>query len=194
MIPKIKSKEEIEKKERKTRLFMAVFVTVILGASTAAYALMDTNPVEKKKYNDFTFYQTDEGWKAKNLDFTTSYIPQDVENISVSGELNLNDLSGNAYLIAFGNKELSAATELVRTLPLEKVSIACAIEKENESFCYDLPIKSCEDAASGSPVIIFSEANESSVAYNSYCLEIKSNEEEAIKAADRVIFGLYDVI
>jgi len=194
MIPKIQSAAEKERKERKTRIWMAIVVTVLLGASTAAYALMETGTTEKKVYNGITFYRTENGWQPKKMDIVTSYLPQDVENITIDGNIKLNDFSGVVYVNALGNADLNAANELIRTLKVNKATLSCSPKNENESFCAELPIKSCDDAASGSGVIIFENSNETSVSYDNYCLTIKTDSENTLKVVDRIIFGLYGII
>jgi len=173
---------------------MAVFVIVILGASIAGYALMDTQSSEKKSYNGITFSKTDSGWQPKKMSIVTSYLPQDVENITVDGVLNLNDFSGTVYVNALGNADLNSANELIKTLKVSKATLSCSPENENESFCSDLPIKSCADASSGSEVIVFESSNETSVKYSNYCLTINGQSDETLKAIDRAIFGLYSII
>ena len=196
MIPKIQSAEEREKKEKKMKLIMTVVVVAILGASTAAYALMETGTSESKKYNGFTFIRTENGWQPKKMDFVTSYLPQDVENITVSGSLSIDDFSGNAYINAKSSQEIMAANELLKTLKIDKATVSCSPEEENETFCADMPIKSCDDADATNSIIVFSrtDANESTVSYKSHCLIIEGPEDGAIKAADRIIFLLYGII
>jgi hypothetical protein len=192
MIPKLKTAKEREEKERRSRLIMTVFVVVLLGASTVGYALMQTESSERVKYNDFTFIKTENGWNLKKTSLFTSYLPQDVENISIKGSVYLEDFNNKAYVIALGNEEKLAATELLSVMPLEQLSLACLPEHEDEAFCEDLPLKECEDAISGNIVIIFSQENESSISYEDYCLTIKG--EDLTKASDRVIFELYEII
>ena len=194
-LPKIQSAEEKQKKEQRLKLFMAIFVTVILGASTAAYALMETGSSTNKKYGDFTFIRSDNGgWQLKKTSIVTSYLPQDVKNITLTGSPKLDDFSGTLYFNALGTVEISAANELLKLLPSEKAILSCSPENENESFCADLPLKSCADASSGMPVISFEQSNETSASYSNYCLIINSDNENALRVMDRIIFELYSVI
>jgi hypothetical protein len=194
-LSKIQTAEEKEKKDKRLKIFMTIFMVVVLGASTAAYALIDTGSSQRKTYNGITFTLTQSGWNPKKMNIYTSYLPSDVENISIDGSPSLDSLKGNLYLNALGNNELNAANELLKTLAIEKrPTLACSPAYENESFCADLPIKSCDDASAESPLISFEQANETSISYKNYCLVIKGDNENMIKAADRVIFGLYGII
>ena len=192
MIKKIQTAEEKERKEKRMRIFMTVFVIVILGASTAGYALMETQSSEKKSYNDFKFTQTENGWQAKGMNFFTSYLPQDVENITVPS--NSGNISGNVYLIAIGTEERTAAIELLRATSISKLNYACSAKDENSDYCSELPIKSCDDASQGNNIVIFERANETSVSYDNYCLTVKGESSELVKIADRIIFDLYGII
>jgi hypothetical protein len=194
MIPKLKTAQEEEKKEKRSKLLMTIFVVVILGASTAGYALMETSSSESKKYNGTTFIKTTSGWQPKKMNFVTTYLPGDVENISVSGDLSIDNFANNAYLVASGEGQFSAANELLKVLPLKKATLSCLPENENESFCKDLPLKNCEDASTENPIIIFSDANETSVSYSDYCLKIEGKDEGFIMAADKTIFVLYGIM
>ena len=197
MIPKLKTASEQEKKEKRMKLLMTIFVVVILGASTAGYALMETSSSETEKYNGTTFIKTENGWQPKKMDFVTTYLPQDVENISVSGDLNLENFKNNAYLVASGEEQFGAANELLKVLPLQKATLSCLPENENESFCEQLPLKDCEDASTENPVIIFTSdetTNETSVSYSDYCLKIEGKEEGFVMAADKAIFVLYGIM
>jgi len=194
MIPKLKTAQAEEKKEKRMKLLMTIFVVVILGASTAGYALMETSSSESQKYNGTMFIKTESGWQPKKMNFVTTYLPGDVENISVSGDLSIDNFKNNAYLVASGEEQFGAANELLKVLPLQKATLSCLPENENESFCKDFPLKDCGDASTETPVIIFSNANETSVSYSDYCLKIEGNEEKFVMAADKAIFVLYGVM
>ena len=194
MIRRIESAAERERKEKRMRTIMAIVVTLLLGASTAAYALMETSSTEKKEYNGFKFSLGEGGWQEKKSGIVTSYLPSDVENITLTGSPKLEDFSGNAYVAVLSSAEINAVNELLRTLTIEKAIPVCSIMYENESFCSDLPIKSCNDASKGNIVIIFESSNESSIDYGNYCITIKGSSEDAAKAADRIIFELYSII
>jgi len=194
MIPKIQTAKERESKTKRRNILMTLFVVVILGVSTAGYALMQNDSAEKKAYNGFTFLRTENGWQPKKIDLFTLFLPQEVENISYSGYLSIEDFKGNAYVIAETSEGISAANEFLKALPLAKMNRACLPEQENETFCNELPLKSCEDAGFGNSIIIFKENNETSIVYKNYCLEINGNGQEMIKASDKALFILYDII
>jgi len=194
MIPKLKTRREIEEKAKRKSLLMTIFVIVILGASTAGYAFMDSYSAEKRKYNGFTFIQIENGWQLKNTNLITRYLPWDVENITISGNPMLDDFRGQGYFIALDNDERLAAAELINKLPLQKANRACLPKDENEEFCSDIPIKSCDDAGSGNVVVIFERSEENSASYAHGCLEVKGSSEFMLKSADKMLFMLYGVM
>jgi len=193
-IPKLKSAKEKQEKEKRTKLFMAVFVIIILGASTAAYALMESTSVEKKKYNEFTFIKAENRWKEKSMNFTTQYLPQEVENINFTGKIDFTLFDSSAYAIASGSDEQIAANEFIQAMPLKKVNLACLPNQADDAICNYLPLKTCDDAHFKNAVMIFSEADESYVRFDNYCLRVYGKGDDLIKAADKAIFMAYGII
>ena len=196
-IPKLITKTDKEAKDKRRRIFMTIIVAVILITSIAGFSL-NWNESEEVKYNGFKFVSTETGWKTKagGYEVQTMLLPGDVENISLYGVASLNDFGGKIYYIA-KSWNIPALQELGMHLQAEQFQQACLPEGENETGCSDVPLKSCNDASSGSPVIIFKNADKTSAEYSSYCLVLNTDLNDSmssIKVADRVIFALYGII
>jgi len=194
-IRKIVTKTDLQNKDKKMKTWLTVFIVVIMAASTAGFALnfnSDSNG-QTRTYNGTKFTITDQGWQPKGYDIYTSYLPQDVENVSLSGNFVASDFSAKAYLISPPYLQ-NDVLEFLKYLPLQNLQQACLIEDENVSYCSNVPIKSCADASSQSAIIIIKEGNQSSVNYNGYCLEITSNSGDMTKAADRALFKAYGIM
>jgi len=162
MLPKILTKTEKEKKEKRLKTILTVLIVVILAASTAGFALDIATKKEKKEYGEFVFSKTEDGyWKPKNVNLLTAYLPQEVENISSSGILDIEYFSNKVYFVSAQNRP--AAFELIRAVPIENIQLACLPEQEDEAGCEELPLKSCEDAEFGNAVIIFNASNKTEI-------------------------------
>ncbi len=194
MIPKIISAEEREKKSKRLNTFMVIFMIVILGGSTAAYALFETEGSSKKKFDDFTFLQTANGWNLKKTGLYFSYVPQDVENISSKGTFEIENFRDNVYIVAQGTTELLAANELIQNIGPKKATLACLPDQENETLCIDLPLKSCDSAEYGNAVVIIKEANETAVTSDNYCLKIEAAREDMMKSADNALYKFFKIL
>lgn len=201
----IETKEEKEKKGKKIKVY-TIIALAILVMSIAAYAFLSVEKQEEKTYNKQKFLLTERGWQTtiKGITLITIFFPSELENITVKGFFSIEDFKNKIYYV-FTPKETAAVTELDMLLGRAANSrqSACLREYENESFCAELPIKSCEDASSEQAIIIFKEVkrageeNEtfiSSISYNNYCLEIEAREEETLKAADKIIFILLGIM
>lgn len=192
-LPKIISKEEQEAKEKRRNRLMTILIVFILLASTAAFALT-SNKTENVKYNGFTFLKSENGWNVKNTDILTTFLPADVENIS-SPVISADDFKKNVFYLAMTNSEQAAANELNRAFykNIEKAQLACSAKYENESFCSELPVKSCGNE--GTELIIeIEEAENSSISFTDNCMSIKGNEADLLKSADKIIFSAYNII
>lgn len=192
-LPKILSPSEKERIEKRRKTILATIIIVVLMASTAAFALI-SNETESSKYKGFSFIKTDSGWNLKNTNLITIFLPNEVENISMQG-IEKNDFKRNIYYLAMSDSEQKAADEINRAFSdvIEKAQIACSAKYENESFCSELPIKSCEDEASDF-IIEIEESENQSISYSGNCISIKGNEIDLLRSADRIIYSAYRVI
>ena len=184
--------KEKEEKERRRHKWMAIIIGVIMALSSAGFALNFVN-TETFSYHGLKFYQTEKGWQPKGMSIFTTYLPQDVENITSSGAINYQDFNSKVYLTALPYMR-NGALEFLQNVPVQSLQQACLPRYENEQFCSDLPTKSCEDANAQNVVFILDEANETSIAYSNYCLEIKGPGEDLTKAIDKALFQAYGII
>ncbi|MBU2522825.1 MAG: hypothetical protein KKE23_00860 [Nanoarchaeota archaeon] len=191
---KIVTRAEREEKDKRLKFWLAIFIVGIMAASTAGFALnFSSDNEESRTYGDLKFTITEQGWQPKGYSIATSYLPQDVENISSKGTFSYTDFNSKVYLISAPYMQ-NEAIELLRYLPITNLQQACSKEDENISHCADVPLKSCEDASSQSAIIIFKESNETSIDYSGYCLQIQGDSEDILKAADKALFIAYGII
>jgi len=167
-------------------------------------------------------WQTQINRANKNIILNTEYLPQEVENITNIGRPFLEDfINKNIFLIISSNTERNAAY-IFNSLSLFtlRIQFACPEEKINSSFCIDnnLPIKSCNDTRFDTTIIKIQDLeitenqetnntetnntkiNESiinfepSVNYKNQCLIIKGKDEELVKASEKALFMIYNII
>jgi len=189
---KIVTGKDKEEKDRKMKTWLTVFIVVVMAASTAGFA-MEFVTTESKSYNGIKFTKTDQGWQPKGFQITTSYLPQDLENLTSEGSFSFNDFNSKAYLISAPYMR-NNALELLRYLPLKNLQSACLPEDENVSYCSDLPLKSCSDANPQNAIIIFTESNQTSVKYSNHCLKLEGDSDSMLKSADKALFIAYGII
>jgi hypothetical protein len=196
---KIETDKEKEEKNHKRNRTIGVIITLIMLFSTIAFAFMEStgnsSSSGKAKYKNYDFKITETGWhtESSGKNVTTTFLPQDVENISSPAFIS-NNFGEIAYFIANTYDERTAAEELSKSIQAQRMQFACLPEDSEEDFCKELPLKNCTDASSSSGIIIIHEKNETSIEYSNFCLTINANSSEMIKAADRAIFGMYNII
>lgn len=197
---RIETSEQKEKREKRRQMITGVVLVVILLLSTAGYSIMDRskeNAAEKERYNNFEFVSSGELWRLQGSSLSTRYLPGEVENISYSAALQQGQFAGrDVYFVAFSEGAKIAANEIARNLPALRFQLACLPEQANMSECADLPVKNC-----GSIVLAIDEKrlnNTSSMQERIYqqenCIFLEVSTKNLIRAADRVLFGIYGVM
>jgi len=188
-------------------IFSIIMVSILL-MSVASFALFYNQSTggssSTTNYNNYKFVYTEEGWKTSiktgqgQYYIATKYLPEDVESINYLGSpIVKSDFQSIVYFVAKTDIERAAANEIDKNLFAQKKEIACLPEEANESACYNMTIKSCENANYLQKIIVFDETeneNETSIIYSNNCLRIKGNQYNLIKAADKTVFIIFDII
>jgi len=188
-----------EQKEQKKRKWAGIIIAAVMLFSTAAFAILENSisggDQNTAKYKTYNFQRTDAGWQTtvNNAVLTTSFLPQEVENISSSAFIP-SSLGNAIYFVANSYDERQAASEISKVLNAQRMQFACLPEDSNKSECADLPLKSCDDASSDGGIIIIKEMNTTSVEYNKFCLTIQGNATEIVKVADKAVFKITGII
>lgn len=194
MLSKIVTKEQKAKSEKRMKIFFAVFMAVILGASTIGFAFSSSdNSVER--YNGIKFYLTENGWQGKDLGFVTVYLPQEVDYIIFEGMVSPGTFNQKIYFVTDPTRSFASEFyELSRAIALRNYNPACLPEDADKEGCEELALIDCSNADSSNTVLIFKDSNETLVRGSGSCLEVYGDSESMLKAIDRAIFGLYGVI
>jgi len=181
------TKEEIEKKQNRSKFILGIVLVGLMLFSTAGYAFFQSSKTDSKKisYGGIKFIFGEDGYwhfSINNNDYATQYNPKEVENISSSIFAGLTAYSGkNLYFSADSNRE--SIDEINRNIGRfsERVQLACVDECEE-----DLPVKNCTEN-----IIIIQETNSTSlIKQEDNCIYILSSIQDSVKASDKFIFDL----
>jgi hypothetical protein len=157
------------------------------------------------EYNEFPFEKR-EGfwwslWERDGLQFILSlrYNPYETLNVTVEGEVNRKFERDTIYMtfdptvdpqtyVALTAAELSL--NLAKALGVEVVA-ACTLNETDA--CIGRPIVNCGDE--NISVILLQETNDTAtLTFHEECLEVKGNELEMVRAADRALYTFYGII
>lgn len=151
---KIQTQEEKDKRKKKNQIIIGIVMIGLLVLSSIGYSIIQSKEDEEEieKYGDFEFIRNGEGWMLE-LDEQVFYfqnLPQEVENISVTGFYSLENYANKPLYFVNSN---SAAQEILGNIGryVLRAQNACLISNCSEG----LPIKTCEDN-----LIVFKEGNE----------------------------------
>lgn len=167
-------------------------------------------------YNNASFVEVDGLWYSKVMNVFTGVLynvpmhfgPRDLENVSVEGNLTafmelvanttLTDKPYQTYLtfdpteehlqyIGLANGELTQ--NLVKTFNIGFVAACTTDEVEG---CGEVPVITCENTEE--PVIFFNDDSPTEVRIEDNCLIIQGEDMEIVRAADRLLLKLYNIM
>ena len=127
--------------------------------------------------------------------------PLSLENITVEGMVNTRIYGDDiVYITINPNANLSAKTTIA-ALEIDKIidnpllyniSVRSAMTLPND---YGYPVKSCSDGTDTSTVIWLTLGSETTVYTENYCIVVVgTNEDELIRAADRLVYQLLGIM
>ena len=193
-----KKKVPFYKKKQFFTIMIAVFFVMLMALS--AVNLGQNNEEDDASSNAFeayglTFVQSSNGYEAELSDgsvLSLIYDPSqldDVGDASIVGSLASFVYVEKVYL----SSDLNASNldyalyDFQRNVALpSSVSLACYEEGE---LCEDLPLKTCEDASESVGVIVWKEAEETSVSLVDNCLTIEG--KNLLKVTDKLLIENY---
>lgn len=187
----VEKKSSLWKNKKFLTVLMGLFIISIMVFSVLYYGL-DTSGQEKVEFNGFTFIQTNQGWQTFTDDEKRILLlsdPRELENVSLSS-VSLDFLSslGKIYLSFNPEQDVSGALYDFQNNIEFSGSLVAACYEESE-LCADVPIKSCVDVGLGTGVVIFQEANESSVVVEGNCVTLQG--KSLLEVTDRLILDQY---
>ncbi len=193
MMRRIKTKEQLEKKQKINQYIIGIVFTVILVFSIFGFGSFsggDTKENVKREYNGIEFVKSREGWTVQKDGelFYSHYFPDELDNVTISGFYNLGEFAGNP--LYFVGKENSVEGFSIITGNIGRYALrinnACVegIECADENY----PTKSCENN-----IIIFKQTNETeetSVYREENCVYINGNLKKGANAFLYKVLGI----
>ncbi|MFC1801051.1 hypothetical protein ACFLZB_01160 [Nanoarchaeota archaeon] len=188
----------MKKKKSRKPVYFAIFIIALMIFS--GFAIVASNMSERKQfdYNGFEFQSARNLWATEINDqpLISHFHPSELEDINTP---NLELLKSPQIYISFDPEIKSEYLDLSRlklsdfsfkflnTYPVNGIT--------QESDDYQLPVITCQNATSSTPVVIYQENNQSEINLQDHCLYIKVQEEEDfLKMTERIIYTLAGVI
>ncbi len=174
-------------------VLIGLFIISIMVFSVLNFGL-DTSGQEEVEYKGLRFIKINQGWQTYTEDETKIVVlgdPRDLETVSFDA-VSLSFLQSiqieKIYLSFNPEQDVSGALyDFQMNIPLSAGLVAACYE-ESEA-CAEMPIKTCSDARVSSAVIVFREANETSVVLEGNCLTIEG--KNLLSITDKVILDQY---
>ncbi len=180
-----------EKRKQRNKIFMGVFIIVIMVASTFAFIISFFGSSEQAPFryeirDDQLFVRTSAGMIPFYNFPQGILIPSDVRSVLRSSEqvvFSANASSDDFSLVEIVRFDFSEFTSL-QTRP--------GLLEENEAFSF--PVVTCADATAQQPVLVFVEDTITSVSLASeYCIEVRALGIDIIFVRDALLYAYYNL-
>jgi hypothetical protein len=188
---KIMSRKEIDKKEQRNKLIIGITMVVLMVSSIIGYAFFSADSPSSKKirYNNIDFFFFEDGrWHfiLNNKEFATTFNPEEVKDIEISGDFSLQEYSNLPFYIHFENNK-QIEQEILYNLGgyFQRINNFC-FQNENCTWVE----KNCSE----DNLLIIREFQNSSVIKEDKCIYLYYNETEGLKIADSFIFKLLEIV
>ena len=187
MLRKIKTQEQLRKKNRRDQLFIGVIMIALLTVSTLGYSLIsgDANNGGSASKNELgiEFIRENGMWKTTIAEETFAFqnLPSEISNVTTNGSFDFKIYPDKPlYFINPG----VGASEILSNIGryVLRSQQACL---ENTTCEGDFPIKDCD-----SNLIIFEIGNETKVYQDKGCVYISG---DVIKGADAFLYKVLGV-
>lgn len=190
------------KKQRKIRIFMGIFVIVVMvGSGIGMFASQVGEGNSNTKYNGYRFTFSGNEWitKISGKQYTFNYHPLDVVYLNITG--NPKDLILNSKVLYMSNDPSSPSAltisraEDIFASRLYSQYGKIVINGFSVQSEYDVPVITCENATSEHPVVMFEPASNDSVVCDGACVHIYSSDESGFfRAVDRLSYSISGVM
>jgi len=162
-------------------------------------------------YNDlYSFVLLDDFWytqlksrSGKTLyNFNFRYSPRDLEDIKITGNLDLDKFNNaSEYFVTFNPEGIDFTHirlarfdyDIQMTQVFQKTPLSACDRKTNATeACNNVPIITCDNTED--IVVYFKESSELTVEYDDNCIIISGTEFDFVKGVDRVLYNLYGIM
>jgi hypothetical protein len=187
---KLKSKQEIEKKQKKNQIILGILLIVVMFGSVFGVivgSFGEKNSSSNIQYKGYEFKNQNNYWYTQigNLEFLFKYFPDEKENNIKTEMDSLAKYSGQQLYIYSENYE--SEIEIYRNIyPIvQRMQYACL----NKEKCNgDYPIKTCEDN-----FIIIQESLVNEIYQEENCVFIQGEKEKLPELTDEFLFNIIGI-
>lgn len=185
------------RKERRKKIMIGIVLVFFMGTSMLG-VIIGSRGNETWKYNGFKFERYENAYvtKINKEKMGFNFLPQTVENIPITGDINSKLLAPQIFMSfdpnASGNNLLFIDTVRSNLQLTLNTYIIGGITKKSDF--YVLPIITCDNATPQIPVFVFNISNETSIIENNNCVILNGREQEFFKLRDLMIYRYFGVI
>lgn len=191
---KIKSKEEVEKRQKINSSIIGIILILVMLSSVLGFAFFsgsrNTGNKQKIKYNGIKFVRNENNlWEFEigEYEFMTSHHPLETEDINAEFNIGVNDFKNKPlYYTNYVNGNKRAIDEVMVNVGrfAQRYQEVCLNGRE----CDDegMVVKDCTNN-----VIVFSESEQIKIYKQENCIFIGAPYSEQVLAGNKLIFKIF---
>ncbi len=193
-------------KKKNIILFVSIALIVLVFAAILLFKQYSNQPkkMEVITYEGFTFEEHGDMWftewlRQDNQSFVIPFHfnPKQVEDVPMEGRIS-QDFEKDAIYLTFDPDEFNLnyvavafgeiSFSLVQVFNITPIA-SCT---KNYTGCEDRPIVTCDDMDKA--IIYVKQSNTTQVLLKGNCIVIEGYGSDIVKAADRLLFGMYNIM
>lgn len=184
-------------KSHKT-LYLALIIIALMVFSGFAIVTSNLSSKSQFDYNDFQFQNANNRWyttiNGQQIDF--HFHPSELENINSTS---LDFLDSPQIYVTFNPQTQSQYLDLSRlkfnNFLVQFLNSYSVNGISQLSGDYDLPLITCQNATSSTPVMIYQKGNQTQIIKESNCLYLTARTDtDFLRLTERVMYSLAGVI
>jgi len=184
-------KQQQKKKEKRNQIIIAILLSFLMIGSMAGIMLNQQNT--NKKYNNYKFRSTDQGYltKVEGKEFYFNYLPQEIEEFKINKSFCKKLQNSEAIQILFEPETQSAMfIDYIRLNFQQNLNQIIITKITNESTKYNAyDVASCDNATERMPMIFFKETDNQSITIDNNCLIVESKQNNFLVFRDIILYG-----
>ncbi|MDD4563696.1 MAG: hypothetical protein PHF09_02370 [Candidatus Nanoarchaeia archaeon] len=184
---KIKTKQQLEKEQKKKQTILSILLITLLGFSTIGYAFFSSTGEKQQAYNykNLNFIQQNDLWytQINNNNYVFNYLPDQLKEIPINTTITIQNLE-NKPLYIVSPQDISYILTSNLQNHILRFQEACI----NLEECSEItPLKNC---STDNIIIINSSSEKTQITQDQNCIFL---EGDISKAANKFVYSLFNI-
>ncbi len=200
----VRFNRQSKKKEKRNKLILGIFVIVVMvGGGLGIANRGDSLGGNSVDYGDFKFAQQQDRWFVKIDGKVVGFYYHPIEIEFIEMDKTITDTIKNAEALYITNDPTSPNAEYIAVARFQFNEVFVGffstpvVNTFTKNISTEIPVITCEDATEQTPVIMFTEGNQTEIMAEDNCIVLKAQAQtfnDHFRLADRLLYSLLGVM